>query len=146
MSKTESNVSATERNKELCLSMVAAWNRWDLDGVIKHWADDVIHYSEDQPVDSDEMIQRMEAGLRAFPDLRLDVRSIIAEGDRVTLRITVTATNKDEFLGEPATGRGVRWFMVEELRFVDGKVVEHWDVFNYLPMLKDLGKVPADLM
>ncbi|NYH55667.1 C-1 hydroxylase [Nocardiopsis arvandica] len=146
MPMTESNVYVSERNKELCLSMVAAWNRWELDGIIEHWADDVVHYSEDQPVDTDEMVQRMEAGLRAFPDLHLDVRSIIAEGDRVSLRITVTATNKDEFLGRPATGRKVRWFMVEELRFVDGKVVEHWDVFNYMPMLKELGRVPADLM
>jgi C-1 hydroxylase len=37
--------------------------------------------------------------------------------------------------------------MLEELRFDDaGKIIEHYDVFNYLPMLKELGFVAADVM
>jgi C-1 hydroxylase len=132
-------------NKVLCLQMVAAWNRWELGGIIEHWAPDIIHYSEDRQVPTADMISAMEGGLASFPDLHLDVKSIIAEGDRVTLRITVTATHKGEFLGVPATGRKVTWHLVEELRFVDGKVVEHWDVINYLPILKALEMVPAEV-
>lgn len=132
-------------NKDRCLQMVAAWNRWALEGIIKHWAADVVHYSEGEPVSTEEMISRMAAGLRAFPDLHLDVQSIIAEGDRVTLRITVTATHQGEYLGVAPTNRRVSWHIVEELRFVDGKVAEHWDVMNYLPMLRALGKVPAQV-
>ncbi|MCE7081115.1 ester cyclase [Streptomyces sp. ST2-7A] len=138
-------MSELEENKKKCLAMVAAWNRWELKGIIDHWADDVVHYSEDQPVDTGEMITRMEAGLRAFPDLRLDVRSILAEGDRVSLRITITATHRGPFGDLPPTNKRVCWHIVEELRFKDGKVVEHWDVMNYLPMLKALEKVPADV-
>jgi C-1 hydroxylase len=134
-----------EENKKKCLAMVAAWNRWELKGIIDHWADDVVHYSEDQPVDTPEMIRRMEAGLDAFPDLHLEVKSIIAEGDRVTLRITVTATHKGQFGELPPTDKKVSWHIVEELRFEDGKVVEHWDVMNYLPMLKALEMVPTDV-
>lgn len=137
--------TSVEANKDRCLQMVAAWNRWELQGIIDHWAPDVVHYSEDEPVDSAEMIQRMEAGLAGFPDLHLDVKSIIGEGDRVVLRITVTATHQAPFLGIPATHKKVTWHIVEELRFVDGKVAEHWDVLNHLPMLKELGKVPADV-
>lgn len=132
-------------NKDLCLAMVAAWNRWDLSGIIEHWAPDIIHYSEDRQVPTKDMISAMESGLASFPDLHLDVKSIIAEDDRVTLRITVNATHKGEFFGLPATGRKVTWHLVEELRFVDGKVVEHWDVMNYLPILKTLGMVPAEV-
>jgi C-1 hydroxylase len=132
-------------NKDRCLQMVAAWNRWELDGIIKHWAPDVVHYSEDESVDTDEMISRMETGLRAFPDLHLDVRSILAEGDRVSLRITITATHRGEYLGIAPTNRTVTWHIVEELRFVDGRVVEHWDVMNYLPVLKALGKIQAEV-
>ncbi|WP_229397731.1 ester cyclase [Micromonospora okii] len=132
-------------NKERCLQMVAAWNRWELDGIIKYWAPDVVHYSEDKVVDTDEMIRRMEGGIQAFPDLHLDVKSIMAEEDRVILRITITATHKGRFGDLAPTNRKVAWHIVEELRFVDGKVVEHWDVMNYLPMLKELGKVPADV-
>src|ERR1700753_1759074 len=103
-------------NKDLCLQMVAAWNRWELGGIIEHWAPDIVHYSQDKRVSSTDMISAMEGGLAAFPGLHLDVKSIIAEDDRVTLRITVTATHKGDFLGVPATGRTVTWFLVEELR------------------------------
>ncbi|MGP4020964.1 ester cyclase [Saccharopolyspora sp. 5N708] len=130
-------------NKQRCLDMVAAWNRWELGGIIEHWAPGVVHYSENLPVDTDEMISRMEAGLQAFPDLHLDVKSILADGDRVSLRITITATHLGRYVDKEPTGRAVTWHIVEELRFVDGKVVEHWDVMNYLPMLTGIGVLPA---
>jgi C-1 hydroxylase len=91
------------------------------------------------------MVQRMEGGLKAFPDLHLDVKSIMAEEDRVALRITITGTHLGAFQGLDPTERKVTWHIVEELRFVDGRVVEHWDVMNYLPMLKGLGVVQADV-
>jgi C-1 hydroxylase len=145
MSAVASPDTSVEANKDRCLQMVAAWNRWEPQGIIDHWAPDIMHYSENEPVDTDEMIGRMKAGLAAFPDLHLDVQSILGDGDRVSLRITVTATHKSEYFGVPPTGKKVTWHLVEELRFADGKVVEHWDVLNYLPLLKDLGKLPADL-
>jgi C-1 hydroxylase len=123
--------------------MVAGWNRWDLDGIIEHWAPDVRHHWQGMPVERAFMIEQMEAGLKAFPDLHLDVRSIIAEDDLVTLRITVTGTHKGEFAGVPPTGQAVTWDMVEELKFKDGKVVERWDVVNILPVLQSIGKIPA---
>ncbi|MFE7843406.1 ester cyclase [Streptomyces sp. NPDC057474] len=139
--------SVQERNKELALSMVAAWNRWELDGIIKHWAPDIQHFSEDRLVDSQAMVGAMRGGLAAFPDLHLDARSVVAEGDRVILRITVTATHLGDFLGTPPSGTKVTWYMLEELRFNDaGQVIEHYDVFNYLPMLKELGLVDAGVL
>lgn len=134
-------MSMAER-KALCLEMVAAWNRWDLSGIIKHWSPDIVHYSEDTEVSSADMIKLMEGGLQAFPDLQLEVKSIMAEEDRVTLRITVTATHSREFMGVPPTGERVSWHLVEELRFEDAKVVEHWDVINMRPLLVKLGKLP----
>ena len=130
-----------EENKRRCLNMVAAWNRWELGGIIKYWAPDIVHYSEDKVVSSEDMVTLMEGGLRAFPDLQLEVKSILAEGDRVSLRITVTATHKGEFLGVEPTYQPVSWHLVEELRFVDGRVVEHWDVINTRPLLTQLGKL-----
>ncbi|MFF0066451.1 ester cyclase [Streptomyces sp. NPDC005279] len=139
--------SIQERNKELALSMVAAWNRWELDGIIKHWAPDIRHFSEDRQVDSQAMVGAMQGGLAAFPDLHLDVKSILAEDDRVALRLTVTASQQGEFMGKAPTGRKVTWFMLEELRFNDaGQVIEHYDIFNYLPMLKELEFVASDVL
>ncbi|MFH8930884.1 ester cyclase [Streptomyces pristinaespiralis] len=140
-------VTVQERNKQIALDCAAAWNRWDLDGIFTHWSPEIKHFSEDRPVDSEIMKAAMRGGLAAFPDLHLDVRSAVSEGDRVILRITVTATHRGDFFGKAATGKKVTWFMLEELRFDDaGKIIEHYDVFNYLPMLKELGFVAADVM
>lgn len=129
--------------KDLCEQMITAWNRGDIPAVTQLWAESPTHYTpEGRPVDSAYVIQLIEAGLRAFPDQHLEVDSMIAEGDRVAMRITSTATHKGEFLGVPATGRQVRWPMFWELRFAEGKVAELWDVTNYLPLLKTLGIVP----
>ncbi|CAM5365256.1 hypothetical protein STENM36S_00691 [Streptomyces tendae] len=59
-------MSMAER-KALCLEMVAAWNRWDLNGIIKHWSPDIVHYSEDNEVGSADMIKLMEGGSRRSP-------------------------------------------------------------------------------
>lgn len=129
-------------NKKRCLQMVAAWNRGDVDGVIAHWAAEVVHYDEDgKPYDVDRLVETMRGSLRSFPDLRLEVRSILAEGDRVMLRLTANATHQGEFAGVPPTGRPVTWHYLEELRFDDqGRVVEHWDVFNFDPLFRELGR------
>ncbi|MEV6175007.1 ester cyclase [Streptomyces sp. NPDC051954] len=147
MSTTLTERAVQQRNKQIALDCAAAWNRWELDGIIKHWSPDIRHFSEDRQVDTQQMIGAMQGGLAAFPDLHLDVKSAVAEDDRVILRITVTATHLGEFMGKAATGRKVTWFMLEELRFDDaGRIIEHYDVFNYLPMLKELDFVPADVM
>lgn len=132
-------------NKKCCLEMIDAWNRGELDGVTAHWAPDIVHHSEERIVPDAEMVHRMESGLTAFPDVRLDVKSVIAEGDRVSMRISVTATHTGPFMDLAPTGREVTWHTAEEFRFADGKVVEHWDVINYMPMLRALNMVGSDV-
>lgn len=136
-----------EGNKLRALAMVAAWNRGDVDGVVAFWARDAVHHDEDGGrMDGQELERIMRDSLESFPDLRLDAKSVVAEGDRVMLRITTTATHKGEFMGVPPTGRRVTWHYLEELRFNDvGQVVEHWDVFNFSPLYRELGSVPAGL-
>ncbi|ADU09915.1 ester cyclase [Micromonospora aurantiaca] len=128
-------------NKNRCLQMVAAWNRADVSGVTEHWAPDVTHYNLDgEPHDTELVLTAMRGSLVSFSDLRLEVRSILAEGDRVMLRLTATATHSGEFAGIPATGRKVTWHYLEELRFnEEGKVVEHWDIFDFAPLFRELG-------
>ncbi|MBO2462640.1 ester cyclase [Actinomadura violacea] len=132
-------------NKDRCQKMVDAWNRGELEGVIVHWAPDIVHHSEGALVPNEEMIERMHSGLKAFPDVRLRIESMVAEGDRVSVRISVSATHSGPFMNIPPTGRRVTWLTAEEFRFSDGRVVEHWDVINYMPMLRELDMVESDV-
>lgn len=79
----------------------------------------------------------------AFPDLRLTVEDILAEGDRVAARVTFRGTHRGEFQGIPPTGRQVTFSSIELNRMAGGKVAEHWVELDLLGLLRQLGAVPT---
>ena len=64
---------------------------------------------------------------KALPDIHYTIRHIVAEGDKVVVSASLTATHKDELLGFPATGNRIPYLNeIFIFRFQDGKVVESW--------------------
>ncbi len=61
-----------------------------------------------------------------FPDLAIAVEDVMAEGDRVTARVTMRGTHSGEFQGIAPTGRQVEVRAIDMFRIQDGKIVEHW--------------------
>ena len=61
-----------------------------------------------------------------FPDLTITVEDIMAEGDRVTARVTMRGTHSGEFQGIAPTGKRVEVKAIDMFRIEDGKIVEHW--------------------
>ena len=86
-------------------------------------------------------IVRMFRG--AFPDLRMTIDDLIAEGDQVVARMTTTGTHKGPFMGMAPTGKRVKVSEIHILRFGNGKVLEHWGLADDLGMMQQLGAVPA---
>jgi steroid delta-isomerase-like uncharacterized protein len=84
----------------------------------------------------EEVFRRLR---QAFPDLHVQVDDLIAEGDRVVSRNTVTGTHRGEFLGIPPTGRHISYDEIFILRFANGRVAETWGVVNALAQLRQLG-------
>ena len=78
-----------------------------------------------------------------FPDFRLVLEDVLAEGDRVAARWTFRGTHGGEFLGMTPTGKPVSMSAVEVNRVADGKVAEHWVVLDQLGLLLQLGAIPA---
>ena len=78
---------------------------------------------------------------RAFPDVRIAVDDIIAEGDIVAARWSGTGTHSGDGLGFPATGRQVRLSGMTFARVQNGKLVEGWNIFDQLGMLQQMGIV-----
>lgn len=78
---------------------------------------------------------------RAFPDLHIEVEDLIAEGDRVVSRHTVTGTHLGEYMGVPPTGKSVSYNEIFVFRFAGGRIVETWGVVDVLSQLRQLGAV-----
>ena len=75
----------------------------------------------------------------AFPDARFDVHDMVGDGDMVVTRKTFTGTHRAEFMGIPATGKSASIQIVDQMRVVDGKVVEHWAVVDMMGLMQQLG-------
>jgi predicted ester cyclase len=63
---------------------------------------------------------------QAFPDLRIDLDDIVADEERVAVRLTLQGTHTGEFLGFAPTGRQVKYVSHEFYRVADGIFAEEW--------------------
>jgi steroid delta-isomerase-like uncharacterized protein len=81
--------------------------------------------------------------LRVYPDIHLTVEDVIAEGDKVVARNTVTGTHRGEFMGVGPTGKSVTYSEIFIFRFADGRVVETWGVVDVYAQMKQIGVIPA---
>jgi len=81
--------------------------------------------------------------MNAFPDSRVTIDDMIAEGDQVVTKKTFTGTHTGEFAGIPATGKPVTLQFVDIMRLRDGRIVEHWNCIDQLSFMQQLGVIPT---
>lgn len=122
----------------------ALFNRGELERVEEFVTPDFVNHEawhgEDPGVEGFRL--RLRRLHDAFPDMRMQVEDMVAEGDRVAYRATLTGTHRGELLGIPATGRSFRAQQMHFLRLEDGRAAEHWATRDDLGMLIQLGVIP----
>jgi steroid delta-isomerase-like uncharacterized protein len=77
--------------------------------------------------------------LAGFPDYQTTIDDLIAEGDKVVARITMSGTNTGSFMGIPPTGKRILFTGMYVARIDDGKIVEHWGEEDGVSLLQQLG-------
>src|SRR5919112_1562890 len=88
------------------------------------------------------MRQTAESLLDQFPDLRMTVEAMIAEGDTVAVRILSEGTNLGPLNGiMPPTGKRFSARQSHWYRVAEGKLVEHWATREDLPAMVQLGVI-----
>ena len=134
----DQNVAALRRAPDLV-------NAGDLDGYIALYDDDVVLHGYPPGVEGKEGARAFYAGLfAALAEPRLELHDVVAEGDRVAARFTLSGTHQDELLGVPATGRHVDIEGQSFFRFSDGaRIAERWQSMDALGLLMQLGAIPA---
>ena len=74
-----------------------------------------------------------------FPDIHATIDDIIAEGDKVWDRVTLTATHTGKYRGLASTGKKIAFKGVRIWRIVNSKVVERESFYDFLDFYKQLG-------
>jgi steroid delta-isomerase-like uncharacterized protein len=78
----------------------------------------------------------------AFPDIRLTVEDIIAEGETVVARWSCRGTHKGDLNGIAPTGKQFNVTGVSVARFTNGKMSEGFVNWDALSLMQQLGVVP----
>jgi predicted ester cyclase len=81
--------------------------------------------------------------LRGLPDLHVAVEDLIAEGDKVVMRNSVTGTHQGEYMGVQPTGKSITYNEIFIFRFKGGRIAEMWGVVDVFSQMKQLGVIPA---
>jgi len=66
----------------------------------------------------------------AFPDLKVEIHEMVAEGDKVTTRKSFHATHKGEFFGVKPTNKNVVMDVIDIIQLRDGKYIAHWGILD----------------
>jgi predicted ester cyclase len=125
----------SEQNKEVVRDYYArVINGRDLDAVGEFFVDE-------------RLVEGVKSGcfryFEAFPDMHVALDDLIAEGDRVFLRSTLTGTHDGEYKGIPPTGRHVATECAEVFRVSDGRFGGYWCLTNVAGLMRQLTEEPA---
>ncbi len=85
--------------------------------------------------------QFVTMNVTAFPDFRLTLEDMVAEGDKVATRFTVRGTHRGDFMGIAPTGKQFAMAGIVIGRIASGKMVEAWMVVDQLGMMQQVGAV-----
>jgi predicted SnoaL-like aldol condensation-catalyzing enzyme len=140
---------STEENKALVQRLIEeVWNQGNLAIFDEFYAPDFRFHDPGLPqVRTREEDKEWIAGvLHAFPDFFITSEDVIAEGDRVAVRLTARGTNTGD-LGtpapHPATGKYVTITGNVIARVANGQFVEIWHQVDWLGLFQQLGLIPA---
>ena len=91
------------------------------------------------PVDWNEHKGILTGFNNAFPDLHHEIVDMVAEREKVAIRLNVTGTHKGEFQGIPPTGKKLSLYEMGFITIIDGKITEGWISADTMRLLQQLG-------
>ena len=84
----------------------------------------------------------LDGYVATFPDFHAKNEEFIAEGNRVVVRSTITATQKGAFAGYPGSGKRISIMAIDVHTVCRGKIVQTYHVENWLAALFQIGAAP----
>jgi predicted ester cyclase len=121
-----------DRNKAMVRRMAEAINNQDMDTIDELFVPEIAKPTR----------RSFTAFRSAFPDWRMEVVQLVAEGDTVVGRFRCSGTNEGEFNGVPPTGRRMEVDEVYFLRVEGRRFVYFWSLEDDLSRMRQLGLLP----
>jgi len=134
---------SAEENKALVRRAWDGVSQGNLDVIEEVYAHDLVWHESDEDIHGVEAARQfVTIYLDAFPDMRITVEDLIAEGDKVTSRWTAHGTHQGELLGIPPSGNQVTITGITIHRIEDDRIAEEWEMPDNLGMMQQIGAIP----
>ena len=126
------DVSVQAKNKAVAMRVFdEIFNQGKFQVAEEIYAPDFQNHGVHRSIDLKEDQDWVHAEKKAFPDLRMSVQQMVAEGDKVAVLWTFQGTHTGSgYEGLPPTGTRVEVRGMTIWRIVDGRIVEEWSSFS----------------
>lgn len=138
------DVPRIEENKKVLLRFqkeVFNGHDWSTETLARNLTEDFVDHAamSGDPPGFEGVQMRFSAWASAFEDPIEDNIAIIGEGDLLGVMYNLHAKHTGDFMGIPATGREVVIPGMEIVRIRDGKIAEHWGIYDFLRTAEEIG-------
>ncbi len=138
--------NTVENNKQILKRLIdEAFNNRNLDILEEVLHPDFVNHQEVFPLEAkkgpDVFRELYGKFFDIFPNVKADYHHMIAEGDYVMARDTISGTNDGKIMGNPPTGKEVAFEVFHLYRVKDGKLIERWGLTDDLGLMKQLGVI-----
>ena len=135
-------MSNLESNKQLVLRYVDAFNRGDVDTLRTLFTPDALVYGV-LGWGGLDVAAPVWRELHAAFGIRLQVDSIVAEGDVVAARYTERGTFTAPFRGREPTGKSYELLAMEWFEMKGGKIFRRWGARDNASQMRQMGMPPG---
>jgi steroid delta-isomerase-like uncharacterized protein len=145
MVSSSSSTEVEQKNKQIVRQFFELLDRHDTDRIgqlLVSSTNYYFHIGGMPSVDWNEHKGILTGVNNAFPDLHHEIVDMVAERNKVAVRLNVTGTHKGEFQGIPPTGKKLSLYEMGFITIIDGKITEGWISADTMGLLQQLGALP----
>lgn len=133
--------TTTDSSKTAVREFVDRFNQGSLDGLSPAYLEHNRAYPG-ETVTRGDFEAKMDRLDEVLPDLSLTIEDMVAEGEKVAVSATASATHAGEFYGVSGSGKRIEWALMLIARVENGEVAELWVLRDILGIMKQLGIAP----
>lgn len=136
-----------KNNKEILTRIYKIFETGEFQLIDKYIDEHVLEHTPDPsvPISSDarDYYKNIIKNYRvAFPDIKVKFLQLIEEGDKVVALVLFSGTNTGPIMWMEPTHKRVQIECFDLSRFKDGRIIEHWSIFDNYSLLHQLGVLP----
>ena len=135
----------SEQNKAALRTAVERFNAGD-EAYFDFYAEDVTVYGLPgaPQLDRDGLIGFYRAFWAAFPEAKVEVQQVVAEGDLLAARFQISGRLESEFMGVQPDEKSISIEAINLFRMTDeGRCAERWVRMDEVAFMSQLGLMPA---